>query len=446
MNGTIEYQEIEILQKQLQIKELELNKREEQIIQRENAIKHKLIEIENIPTIQNMLKVVFVCHTNEIAYEILNDPLKQDCVIFFVGNKEVNNLLMHNKRIIIARNLLHNIEEHNNLLTFTAWYGIIKNELFSNYKYLCILEYDVSLDTNFFDSLMHKCIKQKWDIISFLHFNWGFNLDINEKILKYFLNKKHMNYKYMNDWFPTTNHCFTYSVLKEFVDWYFPDCLLIKKLDPVKISWYHERIFNYFIYIKNYNITKIDGLQHSFTNSHDNLHHKKESLSENMLELYFQNPTCEYLNKIIDNYTLFMNFNKYEEKIKYYHEYDSDKYYKQSLLFKNAKDAKNFLVVENCITDDLLISLLSNPQLKITFFNYDENIDLNIQSTIMAIENDLNIKVKINYIKYNSKTKCDFLKKQNNFDLIKITRKCPFIDDVLIHFNIFQKKIVIILE
>ena len=48
MNDTIKYQEIEILQKQLQIKELELNKREQELILRENAIKIKLISFYKV--------------------------------------------------------------------------------------------------------------------------------------------------------------------------------------------------------------------------------------------------------------------------------------------------------------------------------------------------------------------------------------------------------------
>ena len=77
-----------------------------------------------------------------------------------------------------------NIENEKALLTFTAWYAIIKNNLFSNYKYLCILEYDVVLDNNFKNNLTNICKTQKYDVISFIPINYGFVRDIKKNILK----------------------------------------------------------------------------------------------------------------------------------------------------------------------------------------------------------------------------------------------------------------------
>ena len=437
--------EITILEELLHKKELQLVKREEAI-----AIREKEFEQKKELEYQNIVKVVFVCHTMDIVYSILKDPLKQDCAIFFVGKNEINTELMHNKRIIVARDLPDNIEDHNYLLTFTAWYAIIKNNLFSEYKYICILEYDVSLEFYFFDSLFHACIKKKWNIISFLFYDWAFNSDINEKVFKYFLNKKNINYQYLNEWYPTTNQCLTYSILKEFVNWFFPDCLLINKLDPMKISWYHERMFNYFVYEKKYSITKLNGLNHDFAHSHDNLHKNKNSLSDDLLEMYFQNDTCEFLNKLINNYKWIIKYNKTEEKSNYYYNYDAEKYYKQLLLFKSAKKASNFLLVENGISDALLIVLLSNPEINITFINYHENNDNNNYQLIDVLkkyfDKYLKIKVKINYIISNSYDNCEFLKKEKNFDLVQINKQSPLLNDVLKHFNIFQQKIVVLLE
>lgn len=425
MSDIIQTQEIEILTKKLQIKELELNKREEEIIKCENRIKH-------------LLKVILVCHTSEIVYSILNDPFKEECIILFVGNNELNSELMNNERIIVARHLQHNIEKYNYLLTFTAWYAIVKNELFSEYKYICILEYDVSLDSYFFDSLLGACMKNKWDIISFLFFNWGFNIDINEQIFKYFINKKQDEYHYLNDWYPTTNQCVTYSILKDFVDWFFPDCLIIKKLHPLKISWYHERVFSHFICNRNYKIKKIDGLHHGFANSHENFNKNKWVFPDGLLELYFKNDTCEFLNKLIDNYELFIKLNNgmIENCGSYLIEgseynYCSQKYKKQLLLFENAKNAKTLVSIGNYLTHVIFIALLANPKLTITCI---EKINEDYTLSIKILEMYFN--TKINYIKNEDVDEdVEFLKKQNPFDLVHISQQYPIREDIIKYLN-----------
>ena len=94
---------------------------------------------------ENLLIQIFICHNIEIVNNILNDPKKDNFHILFVGELEISEELSNNKRITIAKNLPNNIENEKDLLTFTAWYAIVKNNLFSEYKYICILEYDVLL-------------------------------------------------------------------------------------------------------------------------------------------------------------------------------------------------------------------------------------------------------------------------------------------------------------
>ena len=89
------------------------------------------------------LIVVFVCHNNET---ITNVRIKYpDSTILFVGSSDVSQ---PDSKIIISRDLAINIEDKPKLLTFTAWYAISKNQLFLEYDYICLFEYDVNLEPN----------------------------------------------------------------------------------------------------------------------------------------------------------------------------------------------------------------------------------------------------------------------------------------------------------
>jgi hypothetical protein len=145
------------------------------------------ISLTYVNTHNKMLKKIFVCHNSEIIMNILNDPTKLEFDIIFVGNQPISNNLLTNYRVIIARNLKYNIEEQSDLLTFTAWYAIIKNNLFTEYEYLCILEYDIVMLPEFQDSLYERCLINDNDIISFLPTRDFFFWDIKTHVLKFFL-------------------------------------------------------------------------------------------------------------------------------------------------------------------------------------------------------------------------------------------------------------------
>ena len=219
--------------------------------------------------------IVFVCH--DIAS--VENTLKTDdnAHIIFVGDKPINENIQNNPYIIIARDLTHNIEHEKKLLTFTAWYLIVKNNLFSNYDYFTILEYDVTLDKNFKQNLDNVLISNNYvDVISFNHFMWSFGMHIKLHICQEFLQPKNINFMNIyskinnNGWYPTTNQCIKKQVLVDFVNWYYPVCLEIKDKDYHYLSWYHERFFSIFIYHFNLQVKTISGLSHIGRNSHVN--------------------------------------------------------------------------------------------------------------------------------------------------------------------------------
>ena len=122
----------------------------------------------------------------------MNDSSKNNFHILFVGSGEVSN---NNHRITVVKNLPNNIENEKELLTFTAWYAIVKNNLFSQYEYICILEYDVKLEPSFEQELIDKCEMKVYDVISFIQTKYSFMIDIKENIMNFFLNKKGITFK-----------------------------------------------------------------------------------------------------------------------------------------------------------------------------------------------------------------------------------------------------------
>ena len=212
--------------------------------------------------------VVFVCHDNESIANVIHHNKN----IIFVGNKQISDEYINNPKIIIARNLENNIEYENKLLTFTAWYAICKNNLFTEYAFLCILEYDVELDKNFENNLQTRCLLNNNEVISFLHDsnNRYLYVHVEKNVLDNFLMSKNQRIDILDKgWGTSTNQCIPRNILCNFVDWYYPDCLNIKLNDYNFFSFYHERIFMFYLRNNGINFTIVDGLKHYQKNSHN---------------------------------------------------------------------------------------------------------------------------------------------------------------------------------
>lgn len=342
--------------------------------------------------------IVLICHNMDIVNDILKDDKKQNFHIMFVGNQEIT---INDPRITIVRNLPNNIEYEKDLLTFTAWYAIVKNNLFLEYDYICILEYDITIEDNFENNLIQCCQTNTYDIISFIHANDNFMIDIKENIATFFLKQKGLVFKKQDSWFSTTNQCLKRKCLIDFVDWYYPDCLYIKKLDPIQVSWYHERIFNVFINERSYHIYHLNGLKHFVSNSH-NYMHRQEEVSEVLVDFYMNNPNCEFLNKLLNNYSFFLKLNiDFCINVGSYlcpghsYSYTPGIYEKQKLLFETAKKSKNVLLIGNYMGHIAFIMLMANPNINITCIDTQSNYKYNpllekyFQKTIFSyISND----------------------------------------------------------
>jgi hypothetical protein len=219
-------------------------------------------------------EIIFVCHN----IDSVNTVKKYNTYIIFVGDGLVTSEMSEDPKIIIARDLEYNIEYEKKLLTFTAWYLIIKNNLFMDCRYICILEWDVALQDTFLDNLKSKCLSNKTDVYSIENKVHSFlNITIDFNVVLEFLKENNdlgidssiIHTIHHEGWYPTTNHCIKRKILAEFVEWYYPICInTIKHLDYKYLSWYHERLFAIYLKLKNITPHHVEGGQHLNMCSH----------------------------------------------------------------------------------------------------------------------------------------------------------------------------------
>jgi hypothetical protein len=213
--------------------------------------------------------IVFICHDNESVSKVIH----YNYYVIFVGNKEIDQKYLNYSKLIIARNLKHNIESEQKLLTFTAWYAIIKNNLFTEYEYICILEYDVKFEEIFENVLFNECNTNMYDAYSFRdHYVDAIYTDINVNLLRKYLSRNNINpmfETYISYWGSSSNQCIRRSLLDEFVDFYHKTYRILKCKDYNKLSWYHERVFMIYLKNKNMNFKLLPNiLSHYHKNSH----------------------------------------------------------------------------------------------------------------------------------------------------------------------------------
>jgi hypothetical protein len=214
--------------------------------------------------------VVFICHNNESIASVFSKLEYEHIFIILVGDNNVKTEYLLHPKIIIARQYLDNIEHEKKLLTFTAWYLIIKNNLFKNVDYLCLLEYDTDFMGNFLERMDEECKSMKHDVICFDECLKNFLKDVDTDTLYRFVCTRGITYYEYGAWNHTTNQCVRRDILNHFVDWYYPGCLDIKKTDYVRLSWYHERCFSIFLSTQHKKYYVIRGILMHFSNkSHE---------------------------------------------------------------------------------------------------------------------------------------------------------------------------------
>ena len=221
--------------------------------------------------------IIFICHNDESIEKVIDRICIDNVYFILVGFNEIKEKYRNHPKIIFARNYENNIENEKELLTLTAWYCISKNNLFRDKEYLCLLEYDVILEDFFISCLNHVCQNNNIDIVTFIFSDICLEWVTKKDILEPFIKEKNMtlpvdiNYY----WMPTTNQCLRRNIVDDFVDWYYPDCHILKTGDPTFYSHYHERLFSYYVKETGKTIISIPGLTHLFLSSHGDFTEKE---------------------------------------------------------------------------------------------------------------------------------------------------------------------------
>lgn len=359
--------------------------------------------------------IVYICHSSETVREVLNDDAKNSSYIIFVGNNDLDHTFLDNKRIIIARNFECHIEDKYYLLTFTAWYLIVHNNLFLEYEYICLLEYDVKLESCFQSNLTSVCADNLYDIVTFFPLTYYLvHTNVTVSVMQHFLLHKNSEFKHLNLWYATSNHCMRRTILCDFVNWYYPDCEIIKKIDPFKISWYHERLFSCFLFAyedkRKYNIFVLSGIEHLFLKSHESYKIIKEhEIPDELIDLFVKNMECPFLKKVFEYYQLFSNIinsshnyycsmqgPSYFSNVKNdtYIKYNKDNYEKQKELFEISTKSSHAIIIGSYALPVVFIMLLANPMIHITCIERNNMRDI---STFMLLKQYFNNK-DIDYI------------------------------------------------
>lgn len=180
-------------------------------------------------------------------------------------------------KCIVAQLLPCNIEEHKNLLTYTAWYAIAKNRL-ANTKFVSILEYDVDVDPVFHQRTL-RALQEGHRIAGYVPFplthpqylyatTWFSDsleqvYDIDAEALV----DSHLSVGGADLWTATTNLSMRLDDLEDFVDWFLPLSRVFRD-DPVG-AHVHERCVPIYCMIRGIeNFYIPDLLQHYQKLSH----------------------------------------------------------------------------------------------------------------------------------------------------------------------------------
>lgn len=199
----------------------------------------------------NELEIFLVCHDQNI---ILQQAQRYEGLLHrwvFVGSGPIDKLADLDN-VIIARNLPDNIEQYKNLVSFTAWYAIVKNNLIRT-PYISVLEYDIELSSDFYKRNLTSLKKRDramigyvvWPLNSplFLHATPHLCRSLAEvyKIDVQLLIQEHMEKTGKLLWTSTSNMSMDKDTFIDFVDWFIPLSETFRE-DPLG-AHVHERCF-----------------------------------------------------------------------------------------------------------------------------------------------------------------------------------------------------------
>jgi len=386
--------------------------------------------------------LVFICHDSESFMKVSSFLKYENAYIIFVGDKEYD-FLYENYKIIIARNYTENIEKEKKLLTFTAWYLIVKNDLFANYSHICLLEYDVIFSLDFLNKL--NKIYMNYDLVSFNGGINSFNIDINIEVFKKFIKIKNIeSYNAHDFWFHSTNHCIKRELLSDFVEWYYPACFFIKLYDYKKLSYYHERLFN--VYLKNSNYTSF-LFSNNLTHIQNCSHKECKNAEIKKIFLTYNDASNNYLHGMEKLVQSVHEYSDFETKVFYKKEIDEFFKTQNQCILSEKKGGGFWLwkpyiiltILNQLHENDILFYLDSKYYFVENFVSLYDNYFENTGKDILVWENKPN--EEITYLK--NYCKMDVIQKYQIDDLVfNKVGKCCWAGAIMIKKTELSLKIV----
>ena len=221
-----------------------------------------------------------VCHDQELTGRVLADPVMkrlERLKVLFVGGRPYDG--RYGDKVIVCRDLRHNIEHMPKLVAYTGWHAIVKNGL-STAENICVLEYDIEL-TSRFDQSVNIGLDNA-DALGFV--NTPINSRLFLEVIPEF--KKYINAKYRCDiqteiskaspthsqyWPSTSNLAMKRDFLYGFVNWY--DSIIPAIADMETMPFVHERAIVIYAKIVKASIgINPNILSHMMQRSHGNTH------------------------------------------------------------------------------------------------------------------------------------------------------------------------------
>jgi hypothetical protein len=157
----------------------------------------------------------------------------------FVGKNGVSKLSHLGDKVIVARNLPDNIEQYPLLVSYTAWYALVRNKLLTTPN-VAVLEYDVTLSSSFdfaVDDVLSRrgpCLLgfRAYALKSPIYFNAtpmlepalkkAYDVDIHKLIDDY------VRETGKNAWCSSSNVAADTETFGKFVEWFWPIAQLVK--------------------------------------------------------------------------------------------------------------------------------------------------------------------------------------------------------------------------
>lgn len=231
----------------------------------------------------------------------------------FLGYRDTDKLKDLKDKVVIARDLPNNIEEHKSVYDYTGHYALARNNIIGA-ENVVILHYDCFFFSNFVKKVSEALKKSSNSFINFnplpLDCNYFledtyagaliksmkevYNVDINQKLKELIESGD----KY---WQSGGSFACSADVLKKYIDYTLPLIPIIEKDD--KAAHNTERMIKFFCtenHIEEIFIPNV--LEHIFNSSHNQTYHSEEAKIE--VEKRFEKLLNGDLNKEYSFYTL----------------------------------------------------------------------------------------------------------------------------------------------